>query len=302
MILPRGGYRSQAAKAGRTSGKPVSAVKLGRSPGERVPGRDGGSRAAKLESAPRRRLAGCAEVSYIMKIGSSWLDRALAGLLPELCQGCGGPADAGFCVVCLALIRGVGDACPDCGLERPVARCPRPDRGWRIASVTAPFRYESTLDRHIQTMKFRPSRPMGRALGLLLVQSLENRGLIGDVDALVPVPLHRRRLVERGFNQAFEIARPVAAASGLPLLIRGVHRRANTRPQSLLAAHERYRNLRGAFTVRRNLKDLNVAIVDDVITTGATANALAASLRDAGAGEVRAWALARVAPRDGPLR
>ena len=183
-----------------------------------------------------------------------------------------------------------------------MSRCPRPEQGWCIRRVVAPFIYESPLDGHIQAMKFRPSRAMGRALGLLLVEVLESRGLTEEVDALAPVPLHRRRLIERGFNQALEIARPVASATELPLIIRGIHRHTNTRPQSLLAAHERYRNMRNAFRIRRNLKGLNVAIVDDVITTGATVNALAASLREAGAGEIHAWALARVAPRDGPLQ
>ena len=113
----------------------------------------------------------------------------------------------------------------------------------------------------------------------------------------MPVPLHPRRLRERGFNQAFEIARPVAAATGLPLFVHGIHRRAHTRPQSLLAAHERHANLRGAFRTARNLKGMNIAVIDDVITTGATVNALAASLREAGAEEIHAWALARVVPR-----
>ena len=166
--------------------------------------------------------------------------------------------------------------------------------------MTAPFLYESPLDQHVHTMKFRPSRPMGRALGQLLVGVAESQRLAETVDALVPVPLHPGRLRARGFNQAFEVARPVAAATGLPLLVRGIHRHASTRPQSLLAAHERYRNLRGAFRIRRGLKGMNVAIVDDVITTGATVNALAESLREAGAGEIHAWALARVPPRRGP--
>ena len=140
---------------------------------------------------------------------------------------------------------------------------------------------------------------MGRALGLLLVEVLEDRGVAGEVDALVPVPLHPGRLRERGFNQAFEIAWPVAAATGLPLLIHGIRRQANTRPQSLLAAQKRYLNVRGAFRTRRGLKGMTVAIIDDVITTGATVNALAASLRDAGADEIHAWALSRVVPRGG---
>ena len=227
------------------------------------------------------------------------MQRLLASLLPELCQGCRGPAEAGLCADCRSLVGRVADPCDGCGLARPVNRCPRPEQGWCIRQVTAPFLYESPLDAHIQAMKFRPSRAMGRALGLLLVEVLESRGLAEEVDALVPVPLHRRRLVERGFNQAFEIARPVAAATGLPLIVRGIHRHANTQPQSLLAAHERYRNMRDAFRVRRNLKGVNIAIVDDVITTGATVNALAASLSEAGVGVMHAWALARVVPRGG---
>ena len=234
-----------------------------------------------------------------MNNGAKLFHRALAGLLPERCQGCGGPADAGFCAYCRALVRGVGDACPGCGLERPVSRCPRPDEGWPVATVTAPFRYESPLDQHIHAMKFRPSRPMGRALGQLLAPVVESRRLAESLDALVPVPLHPRRLRERGFNQAFEIARPVASATGLPLLVHGIHRPAHTRPQSLLAAHERQSNLRGAFRTARNLKGMNIAVIDDVITTGATVNALAASLQEAGAGEIHAWALARVVPRSG---
>ena len=234
-----------------------------------------------------------------LKVSATLFHRVLPGLLPERCQGCGGPADAGFCAYCRALVSRVGDACAGCGLERPVKQCPRPGQGWRIVGVTAPFRYESPLDTHIHAMKFRPSRPMGRALGQLLAKDIDERRLADMVEALVPVPLHRRRLRERGFNQAFEIARPVAAATGLPLLVHGIHRRASTQPQSLLAAHERHRNLRGAFRIRRGLKGMNVAIVDDVITTGATVNALAASLRDAGAEEIHAWALARVVPRSG---
>ena len=141
---------------------------------------------------------------------------------------------------------------------------------------------------------------MGRALGLLLAEVLEDRCSTAGIDVLVPVPLHRRRLRERGFNQAFELARPVAARTGLPLVIRGIQRQANTRAQSLLAAADRHSNMHGAFGVTRNLKGMNVAIVDDVITTGATVNALAASLHGAGAEAIHAWALARAVPRGLP--
>ena len=219
--------------------------------------------------------------------------------MPERCQSCGGAARAGLCGDCRTLISLVADPCAGCGLERPIARCPRPGQGWLLASVVAPFHYETPLDGHIQALKFRPSRPMGRALGQVLADHVRRHGIAAEVDALVPVPLHRKRFLERGFNQAIEIARPVAAGAGLPVLIRGIGRRTDTQPQTLLAARERHANLRGAFTVRRDLQGLSIAIIDDVVTTGATVNALAAPLLDAGAREVHAWALARAVPGGG---
>ena len=223
----------------------------------------------------------------------------LASLLPERCQSCGGPAAAGLCADCQACVTRLENPCTGCGLEQPVGACPRTGRGWHIESLTAPFHYKSPLNGYIQALKFGRSRVMGRALGLMLLEVLEHRGGASQVNALVPVPLHRRRLRERGFNQAFEIARPVAAGLGLPLLIRGIGRQADTQPQTLLGARDRRENIRGAFRTRRDLQALNVAIVDDVITTGATVNALAASLRDAGASTVHAWALARTVPGGG---
>ncbi len=184
-------------------------------------------------------------------------------------------------------------------MDRPIARCPRLGQDWLLASVVAPFYYEAPLDGHIQAMKFRPSRPMGRALGQLLADHVQRHGIAAEVHAMVPVPLHRKRFLERGFNQAMEIARPVATGTGLPVLIRGIGRQTDTQPQTRLAARERHANLRGAFAVRRDLQGMSVAIVDDVITTSATVNALAASLRDAGAREVHAWALARAVPGSG---
>lgn len=228
------------------------------------------------------------------------IERVFASLLPERCQSCAGPAGAGLCADCRAGIGRVGNPCGGCGLEQPVNPCPRPVQGWRIASMMAPFQYAFPLNRHIHAMKFRPSRHMGRALGQMLAEVLQHRPTTAAVDALIPVPLHRARLRERGFNQAFELARPVAAATGLPLLVRGIQRHAHTAPQSLLPAHGRYRNLRGAFRIHRRIEGMKVAIVDDVVTTGATVNSLAASLRTAGAAEVHAWALARIAPREFP--
>jgi len=160
----------------------------------------------------------------------------------------------------------------------------------------APLRYEYPLDRYIHALKFLPDRRMGRALGLLLADHLATNGADASVSALVPVPLHRRRLLQRGFNQAFEIARPIASGTNLPLLVAGIHRRVSTQPQTLINAHKRNANVRSVFQVRRRLDGLTIAIIDDVITTGATVNSLARALRGAGATDVHAWAVARAPP------
>jgi ComF family protein len=115
-------------------------------------------------------------------------------------------------------------------------------------------------------------------------------------EAILPVPLHRARLRERGFNQAVELARPVAKALCLPLALGLCHRTHATPAQSGLgSAAVRRRNVAGAFRVRRDVNGLQrVVLVDDVVTTGATVTELATSLRAAGVTEVVVWACARV--------
>jgi predicted amidophosphoribosyltransferase len=125
----------------------------------------------------------------------------------------------------------------------------------------------------------------------------------------VPVPLHRRRLRDRTFNQADEIARPLARRLDLPLLVDTVLRQRDTAPQAGLARRSRLQSLAGAFRAlapdlaRCELAGLDIAIVDDVVTTGATANGLAAALRAAGAARVSAIAVARtVGPAQAPAQ
>ena len=112
-------------------------------------------------------------------------------------------------------------------------------------------------------------------------------------DALIPVPLHPRRLAERGFNQAEEIARFISREVGVPV-VGGICRRVRpTRMQSRLSDQDRRSNVAGAFECSQSPE--RPAIVDDVVTTGATADALAAALITAGADRVQVWAVARAA-------
>ena len=211
-------------------------------------------------------------------------------LFTESCPGCGLASAGGFCRVCAAEIPRIVQACRRCGLAQPVARCPRALMAWDVDAVVAPFSYAPPLDHYLQALKYRRARALGRALALLLVPEL---GSLGRVDALAAVPLHRTRLRERGYNQAQEIARVLARELGAPALTRGIARRFATPAQAGQGARERRRGVARAFQVARDLTRCCVAIVDDVVTTGATVNALAAELKAAGAARCVVIAVAR---------
>jgi ComF family protein len=112
-------------------------------------------------------------------------------------------------------------------------------------------------------------------------------------DVLLPVPLHRQRLRQRGFNQALELARPVSRRLCIPLDPWLAVRNKATIPQASLSPKDRYRNVRDAFQVKKDVSGLKIAIIDDVMTTGHTANALANTLKKAGAREISVWVFAR---------
>jgi ComF family protein len=221
----------------------------------------------------------------------------LEQLFFEVCPGCAEASRAGLCAVCAAALLRVADACERCGLGRPVASCPRRGRPWHVERVLAPFEYSAPLDGYVHALKYRGARRLGRTLALALVDDL--RDAARGVDALVPVPLHPRRLRERGFNQATEIARTLGRALERPMLLAGIRRRGAQVAQAGRGAAERLENVASAFVVERDLAGARLAIVDDVVTTGATVNALAAALRGAGAARCDVWAVARTPERSG---
>ena len=216
---------------------------------------------------------------------------ALKRLFAESCPACGLASAGGFCRVCAGELRQVSDACSRCGLTRPVSRCPRTLMAWDVDAVIAPFSYAPPLDHYLWAFKYRGARALGRAFALLLAAALDETGR--GVDALVAVPLHRARLYERGYNQAQELARTLAGALAVPALERGVYRIAATPAQAGQGAQERRAGVARAFRVERNLVGRRIAIVDDVVTTGATVNALAAELLAAGAMSCTVLAVAR---------
>ncbi len=160
-----------------------------------------------------------------------------------------------------------------------------------MSGVIAPFDYAAPLETYLQAFKYRGRRSLGRAFGALLAESARDAGTAADV--VVAVPLHPRRLRARGYNQALEIARPLAPALGARLVLGGLVRRFEGSSQTLHGAAERRASVAGAFVADRRFAGCAVLVVDDVLTTGATVNAVAAALLSAGALRVLVAAVAR---------
>ncbi len=231
----------------------------------------------------------------------------LAGLLDRLwpshclvCGEAGGEASgAGRLALCPACSRSLPwnrSACLRCGLPLPLpadacGHCRR--RPPPLTETRAVFRYETPLDRLLPRLKFHNDLAAGRLCGDLMASALADAE---RPDALIPLPLHASRLRDRGFDQALELARPLADALRLPLRDDALLRVRGTAPQSRLDAPARRRNLRRAFAVRPHVAlPAHVALVDDVMTTGATLHAAADALLRAGVVRVDAWVCARVA-------
>lgn len=221
---------------------------------------------------------------------------ALHWLLPPTCLLCGAPGhgEADLCTRCRAELPRNHSCCKRCALPLAVAAeacgdCLRHPRPWDGAWV--PFRYAWPLNLLETRFKFSAGLACGRAL----TEAWRDAGPpLLRPDCIVPVPLHRQRLRQRGYNQALELARPLARAWDLVLRVDLLERIRATSPQSELDAVRRRRNLRRAFAVRAGVAlPHHVALLDDVMTTGATLAECTRSLKRAGVGRVDVWALAR---------
>jgi len=224
----------------------------------------------------------------------------LSLVLPPVCVACHRidgivALDLGLCSECKSGLRPTPrTVCTGC--SKPLAVDPLPD-GYRCSACRQdppPFErlysgwaYEPPLVEVIHALKFQRLSFLGADLGRAL--SHRFKPLIEDVDLVVPVPLHWRRQVSRGFNQAEVIARPVANGLDLPLL-RALRRKSATRPQTALNRPSRERNLRRAFvttrTGRQRVKGRRVLLVDDVVTTRNTLAAATRCLLKSGANSV----------------
>ena len=215
-------------------------------------------------------------------------------LLSSVCLLCGGRGGTdGLCKGCRdSLPRLAGMRCPVCAIPDPTGElCGRClDRPPHFDRVVAPFMYAFPATVLIQGLKYRGNLACARPLASGLAEVLDEEPY---PDLIIPMPLTRARLASRGFNQAMEISRRMATDFGLDISVDICHRTRESVPQAALPWKQRATNVRNAFACDVDMSGKSVAVVDDVLTTGATLNELALTLKRRGAREVIGWIAAR---------
>ena len=191
----------------------------------------------------------------------------LERVAPPRCQICSAPGANGVCHWCLQYPRG-------------------------FESLQSPYRFEGPIRDAVHALKYRGVRAAADSLGGLMAEYLQTSTVHADV--LVPVPLHPRRLRNRGYNQSALLARALSARASLPVLDGHLVRIRNSRPQvEVTSREERRRNIADNFSCHHDASGLAILLVDDVATTGSTLSECADTLKNAGASTVHALTLAR---------
>ncbi len=214
---------------------------------------------------------------------------------PLHCLYCAAPADGtGVCAGCRGDLPWNRRACPGCALPAAAATlCPRClRRPRRFDSAWTAFVLAEPVHSGLLRLKYHAGFADARALGVLMAETLRVRKE-PPPDLLLPVPLHVLRLMRRGYNQAVLLARQLEQQLKIPMAREALVRDRAGRDQIGQTAAARRANLRGAFSASRDLSGLHVALVDDVMTTGATFDELARVCRRAGARRIEVWAAAR---------
>jgi ComF family protein len=220
--------------------------------------------------------------------------------LPSQCLLCRSWQPGSICKACLQHWRISKPRCTRCAIDLPAGwpsdvcslcedQSPEFDRAIAAVDYTAPW---SPL---LARLKFQGDTALARPLASLLAQAVAPR--MGLVSAVLPVPLSRQRLAERGYNQSWLIARQLSRQLGVEARHDLLERTRHTSRMMTLTAEERQAHIRGAFQLtpkgRQVLSGRDVAVVDDVMTTGATLNALSQTLLDGGVRSVSVWVVAR---------
>lgn len=230
--------------------------------------------------------------------------RGYAGALldliyPPACAACGREVTGGevICPACLcSFTPSPRPACASCGapVEREVRECDEcPNPRYFERAVSLYDYHDDRMRRAIHELKFAFRDPVAQPLAGLLVDGYGEFFQDETFDAIVPVPLHKKRLRQREFNQAALLAVALSRALNATLREDWTARIRNTRPQFGLPAHRRPENIRGAFTASEAVRGASILVVDDIYTTGETVNELSRVLKEAGAARVCVLTLSR---------
>lgn len=216
-------------------------------------------------------------------------------VLPGICVLCRGYTDRrmDLCRACAADLRPNVGACPRCAIPTPVreGNCPACQIAPPpYARAVVPYLYVPPLTRLIHGLKRGNGLLEARILAALMAEALNEDD---PPDVILPVPLTYRRRIQRGYNQAALLAAQIARIVDAPVDYASLKRIRHAAPQRTLDAAARRRNQSGAYRASPDFLDKDVAVVDDVMTTGATAAEIATTLLEAGAATVRIWAAAR---------
>lgn len=209
------------------------------------------------------------------------------------------------CILCAANVVGKRSFCQDCLNNLPIAPYPQcPQCGLKTQGETcgscqkdkphfdhthALFSYTYPVDAMMQHYKYNNALYLSQTFGRLLSETIVDY----NIDVIVPMPLHPNRIKERGFNQSLEIAKVMAKKSKVKLDALSCRRIKNTPPQASLTVKGRLKNMKGAFDCQQSFSGQHVVLIDDVMTTGASLNELAKTVKNAGATRVSCYVLAR---------
>lgn len=221
------------------------------------------------------------------------LARLYSNMMPTPCLLCGASnAHSCLCHDCIQNLPKLGDACPRCAsplsYDTVCGQClhnpPEQDASFSV------FQYKAPIDRLITDLKYRDKLFLSRFFAQQIAEQVNNRPL---PQLLIPIPLHKKRLRHRGYNQAMELARYLSKQLLIPVSNKILIRIRDTAPQASLPFSERKKNIKRAFVVNNANIPAHIALIDDVLTTGHTADVAAKALRQAGVNTIELWTIAR---------
>jgi ComF family protein len=226
------------------------------------------------------------------------ITRLYSNLLPIPCLLCGAVCKThAICTDCIDDFPKLGNCCPRCAtplsLTTTCGNCLTHPPEQNISMSL--FAYKNPIDRLIADFKYHDKLYLTEVFADLMVEQLKNKPL---PKLLIPIPLHRRRLRQRGYNQALELAKILSRKLNIPISKNSLIRSRDTAPQASLPYDQRKRNMRRAFKLNDDVLSNHIALIDDVLTTGHTVNAAAKLFRQEGVTTIELWTIARTIRHD----